>query len=64
MSGSQDSKTGLADAGFQGRTGRLVAFGLTNAAAASLAVVTLSLSLVVALAALSIKVMAAVPIAG
>lgn len=64
MSGSQGSDYALANAGFEGRTGRLVAFGLSNAAAASLAVVTLSLSLVIALAALSIKVMAATPIAG
>ncbi len=59
MIGSQDSNIG-----FQNRTARIAAFNLTNAAAASLAVVTLSLCLVVALTALSIKVMAAAPIAG
>ena len=59
MIGSQDSNTG-----FQNRSARIAAFNLTNAAAASLAVVSLSLCLVVALTALSIKVMAATPIAG
>ncbi len=57
MIGSQDS-----DIGFQSRTARIAT--LTNAAAATLAVVTLSLCLVVALTALSIKVMAAASIAG
>jgi hypothetical protein len=50
--------------GFQSRTARIASFALTNAAAASLAVATLSLCLFVALAALSIRVMAATPIAG
>ena len=59
MIGSQDSNIGC-----QNRSARIAAFNLTNAAAASLAVVTLSLCLVVALTALSIKVMAATAIAG
>ena len=59
MIGSQNSNIG-----FQNRSARIAAFNLTNAAAASLAVVTLSLCLVVALTALSIKVMAATAIAG
>lgn len=69
MSGSQNSDVASvnlasADLGFQSRSARIASFTLTNAAAASLAVATLSLCLVVALAALSIKVMAATPIAG
>ncbi|MBI3699498.1 MAG: hypothetical protein HY242_03515 [Afipia sp.] len=59
MIGSQDLETG-----FQNRSARIAAFNLTNAAAASLAVVTLSLCLVVALTALSIRVMAATAIGG
>lgn len=59
MIGSQ-----VSDIGFQSRSARIAAFNLTNAAAASLAVLTLSLCLFVALTALSIRVMAAAPIAG
>ena len=64
MTGSQNSDTTLGSSGFQSRSSRIASFALTNAAAASLAVVTLSLCLVVALTALSIRVMAATPIAG
>ena len=50
--------------GFESQSDNVASSRLANAAAASLAVVSLSLCLVVALTALSIKVMAATPIAG
>jgi hypothetical protein len=63
MIGSQDLNRDLdlGRAGFQGRV-RFVT--LTNAIAVTFAAASLSLCLIVALTALSIKVMAAAPIAG
>lgn len=60
MIGSQNID--LKHTGFQSRSARIA--GVTNAIAATCAVAALSLCLVVALTALSIKVMAAAPIAG
>ena len=59
MIGSQNT-----DLGFESQSDTIASSRLANAAAASLAVVSLSLCLVVALTALSIKVMAATAIAG
>jgi hypothetical protein len=63
MTGSRNTDLTSESSGFESQSARIATFALTNAAAASLAVVTLSLCLIVALTALSIKVMAATPIA-
>ncbi len=69
MSGSimTDAKfqdTEFASSGFEHESKRHISFRLANALAASLAVMSLSLCLVIALTALSIKVMAATAISG
>ncbi|MGL5166028.1 MAG: hypothetical protein ACRC9K_09090 [Afipia sp.] len=50
--------------GFQLKSVRVASSRLTNAVAASLAVAALSLCVIVTLTALSIKVVAAMPVAG
>lgn len=50
--------------GFELKSMRVASSGLSNAVAASLAVASLSLCLIVTLTVLSIKVVAAMPVAG
>ncbi len=64
MTGSRNTDTSSGSLSFEGQSDNVASSRLTNAIAASLAVVSLSLCLVVALTALSIKVMAATAIGG
>lgn len=64
MTGSRNTDSSTQSLSFESQSDHVSSSGLTNALAASLAVVSLSLCLVVALTALSIKVMAATAIGG
>ena len=61
---TRSRNTDVSSGSFETQSDTVASSRLANAAAASLTVVSLSLCLVVALTALSIKVMAATPIAG
>ena len=61
---TRSRNTDVSSGSFESQSDTVASSRLANAAAASLAVVSLSLCLVVALTALSIKVMAATAIAG
>jgi hypothetical protein len=61
---TRSRNTDVSSGSFETQSETVASSRLANAAAASLAVVSLSLCLVVALTALSIKVMAATAIAG
>ena len=61
---TRSRNTDVSSGSFETQSDNVASSRLANAAAASLAVVSLSLCLVVALTALSIKVMAATAIAG
>ena len=61
---TRSRNTDVSSGSFESQSDNVASSRLANAAAASLAVVSRSLGLVVALTALSIKVMAAPPIAG